>query len=406
MKGRGVLLAAVAAVLGASAIIGVEVSGGTGSHHAHNHAHGAGRSGAGAAGAITLSSVNDTVNFGGTGNDLWAVTGTGTLYVSSNGGTSWTSSIPPVSLTRLRSPEYAVSAGQRTVLLVAPDNGQETVFTSATRGEHWSGGYTLRPYATTQGTTPAFPPGADEVSVQRTATTTIHVSFDQFLQATQARSTLETSTDGGASFTPSRLPTFGAVQFTSASDGVLVGGPGQQHIFETTNGGSSWQALGFAAPSTADFSIGFPLSVTGATVTLPETVTASAETQLFFVPAGTALARQAVPRAQLPAVGAPLTVPGVSIRPVALSGTGGHALVMAPNGQKWYRTSNSATSWSSGSAQGIPSGTGIAVLVSSGASKAVVEATHGSCTDKQQCTYRSSLYATDDGGAVWSPVRL
>ncbi len=368
-----------------------------------------------AVGDVARSGVvtGSVTGFGGAGVDLWAVTITGGFYLTTNGGRSWATIRPPVSLAGVQPHQVAVAQYETSVVwLVAPDGGQEVLFRSGNAGKTWSGPQVVasRPSLSpedqaalaTQGTTP------DTVYAQLLGASEGFITLDRSIFATFAIATLDVSINGGRSFDSMVLPTFGRVAFKSPTVGFVAGGPGDQQIYETVDAGSTWTKLDVVGPTTANWSLGLPLlpgSVSTAVV--PVYVNAGhLGTELYMAQIQT----NAVTRAP----GPPLDVEGTTTSSgLVLTNAGNNLFAMTPNGRHVYRSRSDGGSWTASTVAGLPTGWSLVTIVSAGTGFAVAVATNRSCatTDtygrEADCSELSALFSTAKlTGGTWTKLTL
>lgn len=392
---RRSLAATIAAVL---AIVGLTSYVAT-SDGSHPRPHGAQHRTA--IGDVARSGVvtGSVTTFGGAGVDLWAITTTGDLYLTTDGGRSWATITPPVSLAGVRADEVAVAQYQTSIVwLVAPDGSQEVLFRSENAGKTWSGPEVIpsRPSLSpedqtalaTQGTTP------DTVYAQLLSPSEGLVTLDRSIVATFAIATLDVSIDGGQSFDTMVLPTFGRVAFKSPTVGFVAGGPGHQQIYETVDAGTTWTKLDVVGPATANWSLSLPvLFSSGSTATVPVYVNGGKiGTELYLVQANAATARRRGP---------PLDIVGTTTSSgIVLSNYAGALVAMTPKGRHVYRSGSGGASWTTSTVAGLPTGWFLATIVATGTDSAVALATNRSCATmdvygrKANCSEMSALFAT------------
>ncbi len=404
---RRSLAATIAAVL---AVVGVASYLAT-SDGSHPRPHGAQHRTA--IGDVARSGVvtGSVTSFGGAGVDLWAVTTTGTLYLTTDGGQSWATITPPVSLAGVRPDEVAVAQYQTSLVwLVAPDGGQEVLFRSENAGKTWSGPEVVasRPSLSpedqaalaTQGTTP------DTVYAQLLSPTEGFITLDRSIFATLAIATLDVSIDGGESFDTMVLPTFGRVAFKSPTVGFVAGGPGGQQIYETVDAGSTWTKLGVVGPATANWSLSLPvLFGSGSTATVPVYANGGQiGTELYLVQTNAAARTR----------GPPLHVAGTTTSSgLILTNYANDLVAMTPKGRHVYRSGSGGASWTTSTVTGLPTGWSLVTIVSTGTGSAVAVATNRSCaaTDaygrKADCSEMSALFSTATlTGGSWTKLTL
>lgn len=374
-----------------------------------------------------------SLEFGGTGPSLWAVTTMGNLDLSSDGGSSWHQSTTPVSLSGLYEPEFSVGTLGTTVWLVAPNSGVDYLYTSAKDGQTWTQGVVIPTAApghpllkTIQGTNVQ---GTNLVHVDLVTAELGYVAIDHFYQATDAESTLDQSTNGGISFVATSLPNFGPVSFENSTDGFLVGGGGTQFAYATDNAGKSWTDIVVKPSIDAGWRVGTPVEISGTTFVIPVTAYPTGQTTSLSlmgwnfssmanpsdaatspVPAATRLPiTKATSAARSTAVGTPLKL-----------GATGNALVVASgrklmvtessDGQAVLHSDDAGQTWTSTSSQGLPPGWGVHSLVMTGPTSAVAGVSYSSCDGYKGktsgCTTESALYSTANGGASWDQVQL
>jgi photosystem II stability/assembly factor-like uncharacterized protein len=348
------------------------------------------------------SPATPIVNCGGSGADLWASTSNGNLYLTTNGGVSWVQRTPPISLapsTGTMGPMprglFDVGLAGTTVWLVAPTDNKELLFQSDNEGKSWSQP-DLVP-TTPVPTSAQSPIGADEVYVQLLSPEVGFIAVDHFFQALDADSSLDESTNGGASFTVTRLPAegYGPVRFISATDGFIAGGPGTQHLYETADGGMTWEQLTVVPPVRGDYTVGFPLAVTSSGAVAPVTVMVTGRDELY--------AMRASPSGPGQLIGTPLTLGKSYDVSIALTSS---SLLAVASGSQVYTSDDAGETWTAVESKGLPPGWGIAEVISTGHDTAVANVTYGNCPDKTNCEYGSALYATSDEGVTWTPVVL
>ncbi len=412
---RRVPLAVAGSLLGVTALgvalLAASPGWGTGTLLEHHRAVEAGLH----SGAITGS----VVGFGGTGSDLWATTTRGSLYLSTTGGAAWTASTPPASLIGVDVTNVAVAQyGTTIVWLVAPDNGREMLFRSADDGMTWSQPAPIASVPLSQETEAQLSTeetAPDVVTAQLVNSQVGFIVFDQYIAGTESIPTLDVSADSGESFTVMHLPTFGSVQFSSPTDGFLVGGPGNQRVYRTVDGGASWTQLSVTSPVDLDYAVGFPLSQSASTVVIPLYVRTSvgktAETQLYAMDIPSSSAK--VPAH---ALGSPLSVIGGVRTPKFVStatSPPGTLVVFASGGKYKYTTGNRGTSWTESSASsGLPSGWSLGTVVSTGPTSDVAEASATSCAGTNEygkevsCQEQSALFVTNNSGYDWTRVNF
>jgi hypothetical protein len=353
--------------------------------------------------AQTLSAVNSVAGFGGAGRNLWATTSSGGLYLTTNGGASWAKRVAPVSLTGLATGSYGIAqSGRSLVWLVAPARGTETLFRSDNDGRTWSVSAAVPSVRVPSYARPGI--AQAQVYVQLLDSHVGVVVLDQFLTAFGGYWTLDESTTSGRSFTTTRLPTFGPVQFGSAADGYLAGGPGDQDVYRTSDNGRYWTKLNVTPPVSANFTAAFPLSATPATAVVPVTVTMpSGATRVYSMrvplPAQgeRTQAAKAIPRASR------LNISG-SAEQVAIASRAGVLFAVAPNGSRVYTSDDGGARWAVSASHGLPSG--VESVIYTRRNGAIAEVDQSSCASKSSCEFHTSLFTTTNGGLTWSALNL
>lgn len=355
--------------------------------------------------------TGSVTSFGGAGVDLWAVTTTGGFYLTTNGGRSWATITPPVSLAGVQSHQVAIAQYETSIVwLVAPDGGQEVLFRSDNAGKTWSAPQVVASRSSlspedqaalaTQGTTP------DTVYAQLLSASEGFITLDRSVFATFAIATVDVSINGGQSFATMVLPTFGRVVFESPTVGFVAGGPGDQQIYETADAGSTWTKLDVVGPTTANWSLGLPL-LPGSDSTAIVPVYANGGqvgTELYMVQTNAA--------ARTP--GPPLDVVGTTTSSgLVLTNSGNDLFAMTPKGRHVYRSGSAGASWTASTVAGLPTGWSLVTIVSAGTGSAIAVATNKSCaaTDtygrKADCSELSALFSTAKlTGGTWTKLNL
>lgn len=367
--------------------------------------------------AVVADSSDGSLEFGGTGPSLWAVTTMGNLDLSSDGGSSWHQSTTPVSLSSLHEPEFSVGTLGITVWLVAPNSGVDYLYRSSNDGQTWTQGVAIPTAApghpllkTVQGSNSVY---ADLVTAELG-----YVAVDHFYQATDAQSTLDQSTNGGSSFSATSLPNFGTISFENSTDGFLVGGGGDQFAYATDNAGQSWTDIVLKPSIDAEWTVATPVEISGTTFVIPVTATPTGQTASLSLMGWnfSSMANPAAAATRLPnttatsaatstAVGAPLKFGATGKALVAASGRKLTVVESSEGQSAVLHSDDSGQAWASTSSQGLPAGWEVSSLVMTGPTSAVVGVSHNTCVDKNACTYESALYSTANGGASWNRVQ-
>ncbi len=213
--------------------------------------------------------------------------------------------------------------------------------------------------------------------------------------------------DGGQTWTGFTLPAGGEVTFLDASRGWLAGGPGGGLLFATSDGGQTWQPLDPAGLAQADNGAqfyGLPAFIGPQEGLLPLTFSDASDPLLEIYTthdggSSWSLA-QTVSLAGL----------GDLSSGLALSTGGADArwLAALPDGSLLSVSENlGALAAYSFAPQALPSG--VQEIRWMDASHAWAHTWNGACSgDKSsanfQCTERSQVYQTADGGATWSEI--
>ena len=348
--------------------------------------------------ARTADVIDPVAGFGGSGRDLWATTPTGALYLTTSGGRSWLRRTPPVSLAGLAADGHSYDVaqwGSSLVWLVAPDHHAETLFESDNDGRTW-----YRHVRVASVPIPSYARSAVaevQVYAQLLSSRAGFVVLDGFMTATGGFWTLDATTTSGASFRTTLLPTFGPVQFRSATEGFLAGGPGGQGLYVTRDGSASWQRLSVTPPVPADWGVGFPLWQGPTAVIAPVTaVPVGGVTELYLMRVSLA-----APHPSARSVGPPLRVGGSS-EAVATTGERNTFFAEAPNGSHVYVSTNSGRTWTTSASRGLPAGVMSVVYTAPGS--AVAEVANVTCIHKSNCVSETGLFATTNDGSLWRPM--
>ncbi len=345
--------------------------------------------------SIGGSPATPVTDFGGNGPNLWATTPDGDLYLSTDGGTSWTKALTPVPVVAARQmpsepvqrygvAPYGVTVFGATVWLVTPTHGRDVLFESHDGGERWSAPRPVPGAASGSGGT--------QISVQLLNTHDGFVAVEP--RASAKAGALDGSTDGGAKLFTRRLPARGIVHFDSTTVGFLVTVTGRR-IYETTDAGASWRPLTAkpTGPEASDYRIGFPLGVTSSWVVVPVTVTKSGTGSLYTMAAE----------------------PGRAARALGhLVGTRGYGVVVADTSSRAFSGSGRVsysfhpgwTSWTTLTARGalVPAGWVVSTAMGTLTGSWVVSEVHRSCSHTGACSYAQVLYTA--AGTAWQPIVL
>ena len=353
--------------------------------------------------AQVTDDVDPVADFGGSGRDLWVTTPDGSLYLSTSGGSSWIRRTPPVSLAGLATGSYAVAqSGTSLVWLVAPDHHAETLFVSDNDGRTWPRRTTVRSVPIPTYAQAAV--GAYQVFAQLLNSRVGFVVLDGYMTAMGGYWTLDESTTSGASFRTTPLPASGPVQFSSATQGFLAGGPADHDLYRTTDGSAAWQQLDVTPPVTANWVVGFPVSQSSTAVVAPVTVTlANGATELYSMRAPLAAASPAAATHSASPAGAPLPVGESSVQ-VTASGQG-RFFAVALNSSRVYTSADSGGSWTAGASKGLPAAGGASVVYT-GPDSAVADVSQITCTHKANCVFHAALYATSNDGRLWQHMNF
>lgn len=373
-----------------------------------------------AAAARTGLTTGSVTSAAGSGADLWTVTTAGNLFLSTDGGGSWQQATLPVSLAgeQANAPGgFAVAQyGSSTVWLVAPDSGQEELFISNDEGKSWAAPVAVasrpslspedRQGLSGEGT------GPDIVYAQLLSPRLGFIAYERSIVATLAIATLDVSTDGGQSFRSTILPTFGPVEFESPTVGFVVGGPGDQRAFETTDGGASWTPLGVAGPITENWRLGLPMIAgSNSEAVIPLYVSdGQGGTVLHLVQAVEGTPEPQTAAAGIAnAPGAGVHVPGPT-GGVLVTKIGNRFVAFTSKGKRSYSSANEGTSWTASTFNGLPTGWSLRTLVSTGPQSVVARGTERQCAGENAygknvgCTEQSGLFSTSLTSGIWTRI--
>ena len=297
-------------------------------------------------------------------------------------------------------------SGAGAVWLVAPTAKQmtEDLFVSGDGGRSWSA--PLPVPSSSHQTFARDGVAPDEVSVQLLSPEVGAVVLDQFWMGTDGTGTLDVSTDGGKTFTVDRLPTWGPVRFSSQSRGYLSA---TGRLYETTDGGADWRELEAPAPTSSSTAsvkrittVGFPIASSTGGMVVPVTVTTTtlasrtSETELLLMPLPAGGSGGAIGQP----VGRPLSSDSELL--VARGSGTGRLLVAQSDGSHVYSSTDTGETWASAVPTGLPAQWGLADVVLTTSGSAVALAVHQDCPGKQHCTSGAALYTTHDDGASWT----
>lgn len=415
LRHRCIALVASVVLVAAGAVTYSALNGNPGPTRA-GHRHRAVISAAARTGLTTRSVTGSA----GAGTDLWTLTTAGNLFLSTDGGSTWQQATLPVSLVgeQANAPGgFAVAQfGTSTVWLVAPDGGQEELFVSDDAGKSWAppAPVVSRPSLSPedQQALSGAGTGPDIVYAQLLSPTLGFIAYERSVFATFAIATLDISTNGGQSFRTTILPTFGPVELDSATVGYVVGGPGNQRAYETTDGGTSWAPLDVAGPTTENWRLGLPmLSGSNAAAVVPLYVSdGQGGTVLHSVEAVEGTPSPHTAAAGIAhALGAPVHVAGPT-GGILVTKMGSDVVAFTSRGTHSYRSENRGASWTASTSTGLPTGWSLRALVSTSTQSVVARVTERQCAAKSadgkniDCTEQSALFSTTAAGGAWSRI--
>lgn len=334
------------------------------------------------------ASSSNVASFGGSAVGMWAVTTSGALKLSDDDGSTWTQASLPNGVTP--GPQTGLSAAIHgsTVWLGASGANKQGLYVSHDSGQNWS-----QASLPTLGT-------SSSVDVEPGASGAANIVEDAQDSVLSGQAVLyRTSSSASSALTSQvQLPTQGTVSAVSANAAYLVGGPGNQSAYESTDGESTWTKLTVPPeiPNT-NYTLGAPVMLGGA-VFIPVTTLppdGSTELDLYPVPGGTGTT---------PSSGRVLSLQesGVTASAVATSSAGGAVWAVSPDGSH-VSVATSLAGWTTVTASGLPAGVSVTAI---SATQAFAFESNASCTNKTSCVLTTGLYETTDGGKTWTAVNV
>lgn len=328
----------------------------------------------------------------------WSVTPRA-VYLSRNAGRDYQSLRLPSGVT-----PGAIRAMSATpdghVWVAAGGPGRSIIVYRGNSSSQWTGSATLMP---------TWPPaiGAAANAPASTVTVTPGITSRQVTVTAQLQLShvvsvprVFASSNGGASFTQhatplkSALNTQWSAEVFAGSGGVIVAGPRMNHVYYTTNSGSTWAPSVVAGlPAGADVSFGTPIFVSQ-DVYLPATLgTGTAFVLLHSHDDGATFAADGA---------ATLTFPGSPSGPVTPLAFGGSTWWLTTSaGQAIYRSGDNGHSWQRTDAPTLPSG--VVQLSAAGATDATATIQMNTCANaKTDCSSTTVFETTSDAGRSWT----
>ena len=211
-------------------------------------------------------------------------------------------------------------------------------------------------------------------------------------------SDLYESTDGGQTWSTDRPSdargASGSLAFATVEDGVIAGGAGDNRLFVTSDGGRSWRLAAIPAPAGTDptaarvgGAVRFWNATTGAVTVGYGTETGPTELGIIITDdAGASWSLGA-------------TVPSQGGE-VSISLTSPKDWVAMPDAGTVLRTADAGRSWAKASARGL-AGAPWSLDFPDGAHGWALVPFSVCLHFKSDCSSRTGLYATDDGGLTW-----
>jgi hypothetical protein len=213
--------------------------------------------------------------------------------------------------------------------------------------------------------------------------------------------------DGGLTWSELSLPAGGEVHFLDANRGWLAGGPGGGQLFATGDGGQTWQPLDPGNTAQGGVGLNFyslPAFTSPQEGLLPLTISDAADPRLELYAThdggSTWSLAQSVSLADMGDVSG-----GLALSP---AGEGARWTAALPDGSLLSVSENlGVLAAYSFAPQALPSGVQETRWVD--ASHAWAHTWNGECSGEKnspafQCTQRSQVYQTADGGATWSEI--
>jgi len=327
--------------------------------------------------------------------DGWALTSTG-LYVTADGGATWRTATVPGPRT---------GRGVLGVAFADPERGWLATLDST---DYRSSVFDV--WRTTDGgrswAKAVLPEGANRSDTMGTVEFSVLDPAHLFLLVEGGMpdgytSDLYASTDGGASWSPDRVTSdsgvTGGLAFADAEHGVIAGGAPGDRLFVTADAGRSWRRVAIPTPAGA--------SSTWTSLWSAPTFW-DATSGALVVNYGTAVGPTAFGILVTHDAGASWTLAArVSLtasqsNAVSVAFTSPTDWLALPDSATLLRTTDAGRTWASSPSVGLP-----------GVPQSLVfaDAQHlwglvgmGVCLSfKSNCSYRTGLYATDDGGGSW-----
>jgi photosystem II stability/assembly factor-like uncharacterized protein len=208
------------------------------------------------------------------------------------------------------------------------------------------------------------------------------------------------TTDGGATWTKREIPVGDRIRFTSPSDGWTAGGPVgcPNSLYVTRDGGISWQEQTVKPPPTFDVNYATyapPIFTSAEDGVLPVTFAGDATALQFYVTRDGGQSWTFASHVEHP----PTIGTGVTI---AADIVDTEMWILATTDGRVFRTQDGGQSWQEAAPESPLPGTALGLdFATSDIGWAVVWS--GGCAGfKRDCTQRTDLFGTTDGGRTWT----
>lgn len=313
----------------------------------------------------------------------WATTQAG-LFVTSDGGSSWTTWPLPSGATVLDAALDSPGSGR----VIAGFNDRVSVLTTRNAGKRWDA---ARLTAANSVPVSAGQFASNEGGVAGILLT--HQTGANFSAADWYR-----AVDGGASWSRQDAPAAGRVSVGGDGTIWLAGGAAHNRLFRSSDGGVQWSPSALPQDlSTDDFALDAPVDETDGHAQLAATVAEGGGATLVVLRTDDRGATWKVAaRTMVPDSAGP----GVTL-PTSLTATG--LVVLAPSGKYGYKSPPGVANATRFAPQGLPPG--VTRVTFSGANLGWVLFSSIDCGQaKRTCVSDSGLLVSRDGGSTWNRV--
>lgn len=338
------------------------------------------------------------VQFAGllTARDGWALTATG-LYLTADGGASWR---------RATVPGPRTGRGVLGVAFIDPARGWLATLDStdfrASVFDVWrtvDGGRSWQKAV--------LPEGANRSDTMGDVAFSILDPNHLFLLVEGGMpdgytSDLYESTDGGASWSPDRLTgdhgVTGPFAFADAEHGVIAGGAPGDRLFATADSGRSWRLVAIPTPAGANATYTSLWSAPTFWNATSGALVANYGNEIGPTRFGVLVTQDAGASWSLAA-----SLQGATTNDVPVAFTSPTDWLAMPDSATLLRTGDSGQTWTPSPVVGLPVDPQSLLFADPQHMWALVGM--GVClTFKSNCSYRTGLYATNDGGRSWGPL--